>query len=217
MEHKHLSLDIKASGEGLIEGYGAIFDAIDQGGDIIAPGAFAASLVSGRRVKMLKQHDPDQVIGVWDEVAEDGRGLRVKGHMLLTTDRGREAFEEVKATAVDGLSIGYRTVDAGRTGKARLIKKAELWEVSLVTFPMQELARVDGFKAADAFEEFKTGNSALLKRWMEESLREAGFTNTEAKAASAAAANKIGAMREAGTGLDDLAQMMRQKLNITKE
>lgn len=131
----------------VIEGYASLFGEPDQGGDIVARGAYAASLqalaTAGRRVKMLWQHDPAQPIGVWDEVQEDARGLRVKGQLLDTTQRGREAAALIAAGALDGLSIGYRTVKATKNDKGqRLLQELELWEVSLVTFPMLPSARV---------------------------------------------------------------------------
>ena len=96
-----------------------------------------------RRVKMLWQHDPSQPIGVWDEAREDARGLWVKGRLLESTQKGREAAALIAAGAIDGLSIGYRTRKAGKNEKGhRLLTELELWEVSLVTFPMLPSARV---------------------------------------------------------------------------
>jgi len=100
-------------------------------------------IAAGRRVKMLWQHDPSQPIGVWDEVHEDARGLYVKGRILTDVTRGREAAALLAAGAIDGLSIGYRTLRSQRDGKGqRLLAELELWEVSLVTFPMLPEARV---------------------------------------------------------------------------
>ena len=97
----------------------------------------------GRSVKMLWQHDPSQPIGVWDEVREDGTGLYVKGRILIEVEKGREAAALLAAGAIDGLSIGYRTLRAEKDGKGRrLLSELELWEVSLVTFPMLPEARV---------------------------------------------------------------------------
>jgi uncharacterized protein len=214
MEYKFASLEWKADEEGMIEGYGSVFDVVDNGGDIIAPGAFKQSLASGRKVKMLYQHDASAVIGTWKTVEEDQKGLRVSGKILTTVKAGSEAYEYVKAGAIDGLSIGYRTVKSmDRNGK-RVIMQAELWEVSLVTFPMNEMARIDAVKAAEAFKDFQEGNAASLKRNVEEYLREAGFSNVEAKAGASALASKIGAMREAGTGLDELADLLRQRARV---
>ena len=129
------------------EGYASLFGDRDRGGDVVAPGAYAASLkrlaAEGRQVKMLWQHDPAQPIGVWDEVREDARGLYVKGRLLESLARAREAAALIAAKAIDGLSIGYRTVRAAKTDKGhRLLRELELWEVSLVTFPMLPSARV---------------------------------------------------------------------------
>ena len=133
----------------VIEGYASLFGAPDQGGDVVAKGAYAASLerivAEGRSVKMLWQHDPAQPIGVWDEVREDGKGLWVKGRLLPEVAKGREAAELVSAGAIDGLSIGYRTVKAAKNEQGqRVLTELELWEVSLVTFPMLPSARVAG-------------------------------------------------------------------------
>ena len=136
----------------VIEGYASLFGDLDRGGDIVAPGAYAASLkrlaAEGRQVKMLWQHDPAQPIGVWDEVREDARGLWVKGRLLPEVARGREAAALLAEGAIDGLSIGYRAVRAERDGQGRRrLHEIDLWEVSLVTFPMQGEARI-GAKAA---------------------------------------------------------------------
>jgi hypothetical protein len=137
----------------VIEGYASLFGRVDQGGDVVRPGAYASSLkrlsADGRRVKMLWQHDPGRPIGVWDEVREDDRGLFVKGRILPDVTQGREAAALVAAGAIDGLSIGYRTVTSERDGKGRrVLRELDLWEVSLVTFPMLPEARV-GAKAED--------------------------------------------------------------------
>lgn len=131
----------------LIEGYASLFGKRDQGGDVVQKGAYAISLKAlagaGRRVKMLWQHDPQQPIGVWDEVREDSAGLYVKGRILTDVAKGREAAALLAAGAIDGLSIGYRTLRAEKDGKGqRLLSELELWEVSLVTFPMLAEARV---------------------------------------------------------------------------
>ena len=129
-----------------IEGYASLFGRVDQGGDVVERGAYAASLArlkaAGRAVKLLWQHDPTQPIGVWDEVREDERGLFVKGRLLLEVRAAREAHVLLKAGAIDGLSIGYRTIRAEKAAGARLLHEIELWEVSLVTFPMLPEARV---------------------------------------------------------------------------
>ncbi|MCA0272694.1 MAG: HK97 family phage prohead protease [Proteobacteria bacterium] len=148
-----LGEDIAVTDGCRIEGYASFFGLTDQGGDVVMAGAYAKSLDrlkrEGRVVRMLWQHDPAQPIGVWDEISEDGRGLRVKGRILTEVEKGREAAALVAAGAIDGLSIGYRTITAEKDAKGqRLLREVELWEVSLVTFPMLPEARVGAKSAA---------------------------------------------------------------------
>jgi len=145
--HQPDSGALKVTDGSVIEGYASLFGLKDQGGDVVQKGAYAASLkraqAAGRGVKMLWQHDPTQPIGIWDEVREDATGLWVKGRILTEVEKGREAAALLLAGAIDGLSIGYKTVKAERDGKGqRLLSELELWEVSLVTFPMLPEARV---------------------------------------------------------------------------
>ena len=155
-----------------IAGYASLFGARDQGGDVVSPGAYGRSLsrlaAAGGKVKMLWQHDPAQPIGVWDEVREDGRGLFVKGRLLTEVQAAREALALLRAGAIDGLSIGYRTLAAEKAPGGRVLREVELGEVSLVTFPMLPEARVSaGGAAAEAAEEED------LARALAESLRAA--------------------------------------------
>ena len=149
LEHKFCAAEtcLTLSGGTEIEGYASLFGASDRNGDIVQKGAYEKSLaalaVHGRRVKMLWQHDPAQPIGIWEEVREDARGLYVKGRLLDSVYKAREAACLVEAGAIDGLSIGYLTKRAGTTEQGqRLLSELELWEVSLVTFPMLPSARV---------------------------------------------------------------------------
>ncbi|MEM0943741.1 MAG: HK97 family phage prohead protease [Pseudomonadota bacterium] len=140
--------DLVSAGEsGRIEGYASRFGEPDQSGDVVMKGAFQASLrrlaKAGRRVKFLWQHDPALPIGVWHEVAEDAQGLKVDGEILSAVTKGSDALALMQAGAIDGLSIGYRTIKAEpnrETGGRNLIE-IDLWEVSLVTFPMLPTAR----------------------------------------------------------------------------
>ena len=118
-------------------GYAAVFGRTDRGGDSIVPGAFADTLRAARPLPLLWQHDPDQRIGTVERLAEDARGLRV----IASLARGSVAGGLVASGAVRGLSFGYRVVRAAGTRPRRLIT-LDLVEISLVTFPMQPLARV---------------------------------------------------------------------------
>lgn len=154
MYSKDYGLELKyAAGSSLVsdgtqlEGYASLFGLTDQGGDVVVRGAYAASLKRleerGDKVRMLWQHDPTRPIGVWDEIREDDKGLWVKGRLLPDVAQAREAAALIAAGAIDGLSIGYRTISAERDGKGRrLLSEVELWEVSLVTFPMLAEAKV---------------------------------------------------------------------------
>lgn len=134
--------------EGVIEGYASLFGQVDQGGDLVMRGAYTASLKrlseTGGRVRMLWQHDPSEPVGLWEEVKEDARGLRVRGRLLPQVARAREAQALISAGALDGLSIGYRVVKSSKnTLGQRVLSEVDLWEISLVTFPMQREARVE--------------------------------------------------------------------------
>ena len=162
-----LGEEITVTDGSVIEGYASLFGKLDQGGDVVEAGAYTASLgrlaKAKRSVKMLWQHDPAQPIGVWDEVREDERGLYVKGRILADVARGREAVALIEAGAIDGLSIGYKTLRAQKNGKGqRLLSELELWEVSLVTFPMLPDARV-GAKGSEP----ESGSDDLLRNLAE--------------------------------------------------
>lgn len=137
---------LRAGEDAVIEGYASVFGQVDGAGDIVQPGAYRAALArlseEGRRVKMLWQHDPAQPIGVWDSVTEDARGLLVRGRLLSEVQRGAECLALVRAGAIDGLSIGYRTLRAEAEGAGRRLWELDLWEVSLVTFPLAPSARL---------------------------------------------------------------------------
>jgi HK97 family phage prohead protease len=158
LETKFLPIEASAAtAEGRLEGYASLFGRTDASGDEVAKGAFAASLARGPgRVKLLWQHDPSQPIGVWDELHEDGLGLRASGRLITEVRAGAEALTLLRVGAIDGLSIGYRTVRAARLedGGRRLLE-VELWEISLVTFPMLDGARVTSAEAPASAEAFR--------------------------------------------------------------
>lgn len=123
---------------GSFEGYASLFGIADGAGDIVMPGAFKASLRTRppEKVRMLYQHAAAEPIGVWDDIREDARGLYVKGHLVLDVVRAREVNALISEGAINGLSIGFRTKRARRSGANRLLNEIELWEISVVTFPM---------------------------------------------------------------------------------
>ncbi|MFC3440894.1 HK97 family phage prohead protease [Sphingobium rhizovicinum] len=127
------------SGDLRFAGYAAIFDRVDRGGDVVRAGAFGVVPAVG--VPLLWQHGPGSVIGVVEAAREDARGLRVIGRVSRRTAAGREAAAALASGAVDGLSFGYRVKVARGAGPRELLA-LELVEVSVVTHPMQPMARV---------------------------------------------------------------------------
>ena len=128
-----------------VAGYASLFDIEDHGRDRVRAGAFAASLSrrGAQGVRMLFQHDAAEPVGVWDEIVEDARGLFVRGRILTAAPRGRAVRGLIVQGAVDGLSIGFRTLrSAPRAGGGRDLLELDLWEVSIVTFPMLAQVRL---------------------------------------------------------------------------
>lgn len=146
-------IDLRVDGE--FEGYASLFNVEDLAGDIVMPGAFRQSLRERgvRGVKMLWQHDAAQPVGAWLSIVEDHRGLKVKGRLNLASAKAREVLALMRDGAVDGLSIGFRARVARRDAASgtRRLYKLDLWEISLVTFPMLPQARVDAVKRGPLF------------------------------------------------------------------
>lgn len=198
------------------QGYGAVFGNVDSYGDVIEPGAFAAFLSDMREGKqswpaMLSQHGgfgltaQDMTpVGVWHDLAEDGKGLKTDGE-FADTDRGTELYKLVKMQprpAINGLSIGYITKEAEPRSKPeeprRRLKRVDLIEISPVTFPANRKARVESVK------------NGLGVNAAEAALRDAGFSRREAKAIVASGFKTLSSPRDAG-GLGSLAAFARQQ------
>ena len=140
-ELKFTALDLKqVEPDGTFAGYASLFDTEDMGHDIVLPGAFRDSLRQrgAAGIKMLFQHKPDEPIGIWETLKEDARGLFAKGRLMLDVARAREVLALMRAGALDGLSIGFRAVTGRRDAKTgiRRLAKVDLWEISVVTFPL---------------------------------------------------------------------------------
>lgn len=174
-------LEIKSLSEREFEGHGSVFKNVDLGGDIVAPGAFKRSLAQHKKAGGLPQmfwmHDASRVPGKWLEMGEDDRGLKVRG-VLADTPLGNEIHTLLKMDAVRGLSIGYRTIDQDWTDDGiRVIKEAELWEVSVVSLPMNPLAQVAHVKSRLS----AAGEYVPTPKEFESVLRDAGCSRTVAK------------------------------------
>ena len=131
---------------GVFAGYAAIFGTEDIEGDVIVKGAFANTLQRRQphRVQMLYQHDATQPIGKWLDISEDDRGLFVQGQLLLNLNRAQDVHHLIRSDVLTGLSIGYRTEKSAAigSGPARALYEVDLWEISLVTFPMHPDAQI---------------------------------------------------------------------------
>ncbi|NDE91303.1 MAG: HK97 family phage prohead protease, partial [Alphaproteobacteria bacterium] len=140
------------STSGVIGGYASVFGEVDAQRDIVAKGAFTGSLAKYQHSKsapaMLWMHDTAEPIGVWMKLREDARGLYVEGQLAVKTQDGADAYELLKIGAVNGLSIGYTTIKSTIDSKTKIrtLTQVELFEISLVTFPANALARVHTVK-----------------------------------------------------------------------
>lgn len=195
LRHASVQCEYKALDAGPVgrfSGYASVFNEVDSYGDKVLPGAFADSIAraakAGRMPAMLWQHDPCEVIGIWQVMREDARGLYVEGQIADTSD-GQEAYTLLKMGALSGLSIGFTTVEEqwNKVDGVREITAVDLWEVSLVTFPANLSARV---------EDVKHSGGAMSIRQFEKFLRDEGrFSATQAKAI---ASRGFKALRDAG-------------------
>jgi len=186
MDVKHMSLPLSVKtlgGDGIFTGYASVFGELDQQNEIVAAGAFARTLSKwhrqGRTPALLWMHDPTQPIGIWQTVREDASGLFVEGRLALRTQKGAEAHELLKLGALTGLSIGYRVVSSKIDGKrkARILTDVDLFEISLVTFPANEAARVSDVKEGASFGKEKPKTTTLSDA--AERLRQAARALTE--------------------------------------
>ncbi|MBD9372106.1 HK97 family phage prohead protease [Rhizobium sp. ARZ01] len=189
MKTKDFALQVKGlSEDGTFEGYGSIFGNVDSYGEKVMPGAFVGSLAKHRRegssVLMLWQHNADEPIGVWEDLAEDAKGLWGKGRLILEVQKAREVHALMKGKAIGGLSIGYREVKVTPDGNVRNLDELDLREISPVSFPANRRARIESVKS-ERMEEFacrlRDGDPMPIKDF-EDILREAGVPKSMAVA-----------------------------------
>ena len=150
---------------GSFSGYASVFDELDGHGDIVAKGAFSRSLEgfrkSGRRPKLLWQHDSSYPIGIIDELTEDSHGLFLKAHLLLDLPKAREIHCLLQHGAIDGMSIGYRVKRQERRDNHNYLTELDLMEVSIVTFPACSNAVIDQVQATDAIKLIEKGENNM--------------------------------------------------------
>lgn len=215
---KSIPLEIKASSDaGTFSGYGSVFNVLDKGGDIIVPGAFAKSLAawksSGRNVPALWQHDTDEPIGHWPELKEDDHGLFGDAELWLEeAPYARLAQKGMKTKTITGLSIGYRVKRFSKDTATNVytLQELDLVEISVVTNPMNDAARVSDVKSM-----IEAGKLPSLAEF-EGFLREAGgFSKSQAAAIAGSGLSKLLSRGEpAGANGDVLAAL--RGFNLTQ-
>lgn len=184
MEYK--AIEFKATDlqeDGTFSGYASVFGNKDQGGDIVVPGAFDAWLSTWNKaeepIHMLFNHFPNIVLGVFPDAQPDNIGLKVWGKLDLGTQDGREKYSNLKSKALRGMSIGYEILPGGyywdKAKEAWMLTSLKIWEISLVTFPMNTLARVGDVKSS-----IERGGDVTIRK-IERALREQGFSQKQAK------------------------------------
>lgn len=187
MKTKEFRLDVKnLADDGTFEGYGSIFGNVDCYRESVVKGAFSKSLKKHKQdnnpVLMLWQHSWEDPIGVWKELKEDERGLYGVGEINLDVQKGREAYSLMKQRALTGLSIGYKEVKYTDNAEVRLLEEIDLYEISPVTFPANEEARISAVKS-ERFQQFaqkmRNGLPPSIKEF-EDVLRDAGISKSMA-------------------------------------
>ena len=177
LEQKRCKLDIKSiDDEGKFSGYASTFGNEDLGGDIVQKGAFTKTLLKGAgEVKMFYQHDSSEIIGKFTRLTEDEKGLHFEGQLYIKDIlRAKEARFLMQEGQLGAVSIGYRIESKGFDPDGRrLLKEIDLKEISVVTFPMNEMATIDRVKSVED----------MTEREFEKSLRDVnGLSQKQAKA-----------------------------------
>ena len=194
-----IPLKIKSISEtGEFEGYGSVFGVEDSYSDVVVKGAFEKSLSlwaqKGRLPSMLWQHKMSEPIGIYTEMKEDAHGLYVKGRLLIDDDPlAKRAHAHAKAGSLGGLSIGFILKDweYDSAKGVYLLKEIDLWEVSLVTMPANDEARISEVKSL--LEKGETPSPTKIER----ALRDVGFSRSQAKTFMSKGYSAINSQRDA--------------------
>lgn len=220
MKIRDFDFSIKAvSDDGLFSGYGSVFGVVDSYREVVAPGAFAESLAEikskGRAVPVLWQHRSGEPIGIYTSLSEDGHGLKAEGKLIIDgVERAKEAHALMKAGAVSGLSIGFYTREDSWDEKERIrtLKRVDLVEISVVTFPANDDARIDAIKSKLAH-----GSLPTLQEF-EQILREAGFSKSQAAVIANRGLKHLLDRSESGATANEIADLASKigRLNLPK-
>ncbi len=220
-ERKRISLainNVEESG-GSFSGYASLFGQVDLGKDCVVSGAFSRSLetrgVDG--IRMLFQHEPTEPIGVWEKITQDQNGLFVSGRIVQSSQRGKEVLDLLREKAIDGLSIGFRT-ERSRTDQntgIRSILEVDLWEISIVTFPMLPGARVQNVKSvAQQPNQTQLPSIRHFEKWL---TQDAGLTRRQARTVIQKGYAQLESTQEAASSQEDFLcrlQSAARSLNL---
>lgn len=214
LQTRDFNFDIKAvEKDGFFSGYGSVFGVKDSYGEIVAPGAFKASIaaraVKGRKLPILWQHRSAEPIGVYTLVKEDSHGLYLEGQLLINEiARAKEAHALMKAGAVTGQSIGYyvKADSWNEKDKVRTLTEVDLQETSIVTFPANDEARVEVVKSIEHI--IKSGRVPTLPEF-EDFLREAGFSKSQATVIAGRGLKELLSRSESGSENSDALQLLK--------
>lgn len=209
------NFEIKAlSEDGTFEGYASTFGNVDSYGDVIASDAFNSSIREAKKTKkfpkLLWQHDHREPIGIFTEMKKDGNGLLVTGKLNMDVARGKEAYSLLKMGALDSMSIGFsvRNYEIDTQTGLRTITDMKLWEVSIVTFPANEMARITGVKSSE---------KPQTEREFERFLREEGnFSQSEAKTIIAKGFKSIAQRDVEEQAAAEICRSIEKTLNILR-
>lgn len=199
MEYAGTPFEIKQLNDaGHIEGLAAAFGNVDHGGDKMLFGSVTKTLSNrgNRPLPMLLHHDHKRPVGVWSEWKERPEGLFVKGRILTDTRDGAEAHSLARSGALSGISIGYQIQKKGYEGSARLLVAVDLHEASLVSIPMNDLARVSAIKSITRAQDIR------------ELLQEAGVPRNRANEAASLAWKAINSQDDEAEADAELARIL---------
>ena len=220
-ECKFLSATLdEISVDGEFSGYASLFGKTDLGNDRVIKGAFDRSIRTRKPkgVRMLFQHNPDKPIGVWDEIIEDEKGLFVRGRIIKDVANGAEVLSLMRSGAIDGLSIGFKTKRSQKDKKSgvREILEADLWEISVVTFPMLPDARVSSVKNLNHSKHLPTVRE--FERWL---TQDAGLTRSEARTVIGKGFSQLASKQDAAgispAALADKIRQVAQSINARRQ
>lgn len=200
--------------DGFFSGYLAVFDNIDSHGDVIRKGAFLKTIdewkAKGKYPAIFWNHDPDEPIGVFTLMREDEKGLYVEGRLLiLDIVRAKSTYALMKVKAIDGMSIGYITIQATHDPQTmiRELLELELVEGSIVAFPSNPNSLISSVKS-----KLQDGEMPSLPEF-EKFLRESGFSKTQA---TVIASKGLRHLLSESEGENEKAKSISNALNILK-